>query len=165
MPWGSSLFIIFIFVMLAFYIATSVGVKNIQENWPEYRCNPLYMPFASTLAPVPTTARENFSYCLSDYMKSAGPALTQPISYVQSATLALMGTMTESNEKSAEQQSDFSHSVNDLFNSNGGVGNVHASCRPPAAVTLQDAPVALKFGGQQWAALDVGQHPFGKVFG
>jgi hypothetical protein len=101
--------------MLAFYIATSVGVKNIQENWPEYRCNPLYMPFASTLAPVPTTARENFSYCLSDYMKSAGPALTQPISYVQSATLALMGTMTESNEKSAEQQSDFSHSVNDLF--------------------------------------------------
>lgn len=115
MAWGSSIFIIVVFTSLSFYVATSIGIKNIQENWPLYRCNPLYMPFASTLAPVPTTARENFSFCMKDFMQSAAPALTSPISYVQSMTLALMGTMSESQEKNVKQSSDLSFSINDMF--------------------------------------------------
>ena len=115
MEWGSSILIVVVFLTLSFYIATSVGVKNIQENWPQYRCNPLYMPFASTLAPVPTTASENFSYCLHDYMQSAAPALTQPLSYAQSMTTALLGTMSKSQEKSVKQSSDHAKGTNNLF--------------------------------------------------
>ena len=31
-----------------FYNILAVGIKNIQDNWPEYRCNPSIMPFAGT---------------------------------------------------------------------------------------------------------------------
>jgi len=115
MEWGSSILIILVFLGLSFYMATSVGIKNIKENWPQYRCNPLYMPFASTLAPVPTTSNENFSFCLQDFMKSAAPALTKPLSYVQTMTLALVGTMSKSQEKSVKQTSKTSFSINNLF--------------------------------------------------
>ena len=108
-------FIIAVFFGLGFYIATSVGIKTIQENWPQYRCNPLYMPFASTLAPVPTTSRENFVFCLGDFMKSAAPALTQPLSYVQSMTLALTGSMVQSQEKTQEKKAEHSFNVGQLF--------------------------------------------------
>ena len=121
MEWGRSIFIILIFIGLSFYVATSVGIKNIRENWPAYRCNPLYMPFASTLAPVPTTANENFSYCLNDFMQSAAPALTQPLSYVQSMTLALTSTMHESNTKNVEQNKSTSFSIGNLFSKIFGV--------------------------------------------
>ena len=115
MEWGKSIFIIAVFLGLGFYIATSVGIKTIQENWPQYRCNPLYMPFASTLAPVPTTSRENFAFCLSDFMKSAAPALTQPLSYVQSMTLALTGSMVQNQETSQEKKAEHSEKVGNLF--------------------------------------------------
>ena len=111
MEWGRSIFIIAVFFGVGFYIATSVGIKTIQENWPLYRCNPLYMPFASTLAPVPTTSRENFAFCLSDFMKSAAPALTRPLSYVQSMTLALTGSMVQSQETSQEEKAKQSEEV------------------------------------------------------
>ena len=115
MEWGKSIVIIFVFVMLTFYIATTVGIKTIQENWPLYRCNPLYMPFADTLAPVKTTARENFSYCLNDFMMSAAPALTQPLSYVQTMTLALVGQIHTSQEKSMEQNQSLTSQTSMMF--------------------------------------------------
>jgi hypothetical protein len=115
MEWGSSIFIIVVFIFLGFYVATSVGIQSIQENWPQYRCNPVYMPFASTLAPVPTTASKNFSFCMQDFMKSAAPALTQPFSYVQSMTVALMGTMAEGQQKNTEKTTKQSFSISNLF--------------------------------------------------
>lgn len=117
MEWGKSLFIIIVFVLLTFQVLTSVGIKTVQENWPKYRCNPMYMPFAGTLAPTKTTAGENFSYCIHDFAMSAAPALTQPLSYVQTMTLALMGDMTTTQEKSTEQSAKFSFSVNEMFGS------------------------------------------------
>jgi hypothetical protein len=115
MEWGKSIFIIVIFLTLSLYLATTVNIKTIQENWPVYRCNPLYMPFSSTLAPNKTPSSENFSYCMVDFMKSAAPALTQPLTYVQSMTLALTGSMAKSQEKSVDQQSKTSKGIGDLF--------------------------------------------------
>ena len=117
MEWGRSLFILFVFVLLGGHITTSIGMKSIQENWPAYRCNPMFMPFASSLAPTPTTAGENFSYCMHDFMSSAAPSLTQPLSYTQAMTVELVNSMSTSNEKSVEQSYDFSFSVSNVFNS------------------------------------------------
>jgi hypothetical protein len=121
MEWGTSIFVIAVFLVLAGHVTASVGVRNIQDNWPENRCNPMYMPFASTLAPTPTTASENFSYCIHDFMMSAAPSFTKPLSYVQAMTLELVSSMTTSNEKSVEQTSRFSFSVSGLFKSLFGV--------------------------------------------
>lgn len=117
MEWFKSAVIILVFLVLAANIAASIGIKNIQDNWPLYRCNPLVMPFAASLSPTPTTARDNFSVCVQDMMMSFGPALTQPLSYVQTMTLGLLGSLTESNEKSTEQSSRFSFSVASMFSS------------------------------------------------
>jgi hypothetical protein len=117
MEWGKSIFIILVFVVLVGHVATSIGVKNIQENWPLYRCNPLIMPFAATFSPTPTTARDNFSFCVNDNLTSFGPSLTQPLSYVQNVTLDLLAAMTTSNEKSMKQSSNFSFSVSNMFTS------------------------------------------------
>ena len=51
--------------------------KDIQENWVEYRCNPLYMPFASQFSEVGMS--ENFQYCTNQYAHGIFKILTQPI--------------------------------------------------------------------------------------
>ena len=117
MEWFKSTVIIVVFLVLAGNIATSIGIKNVQENWPLYRCNPLVMPFAASLSPTPTTARDNFSVCVQDMMMSFGPALTQPLSYVQTMTLGLLGALADTSEKSTAQTSKFSFSVSNMFGS------------------------------------------------
>jgi hypothetical protein len=52
---------------------------------------------------------------MQDFMKSAAPALTQPFSYVQSMTVALMGTMAEGQEKTAEKQTRQGFSISNIF--------------------------------------------------
>lgn len=54
--------ILVIFGMLA--IHGSQTLENIKSNWTEHRCNPAYIPFASTINPE-TTVSQNFSYCLN----------------------------------------------------------------------------------------------------
>ena len=39
----------------------SVGIKNIEDNWPTYRCNPVVMPFAGMFGQNAVT---NFTYCI-----------------------------------------------------------------------------------------------------
>jgi len=117
MEWLKSTFILLVFVVLVGNIAASIGIKNVQDNWPVYRCNPLVMPFAATLSPTPTTASDNFSVCVQDMMMSFGPAITQPLSYVQTMTMGLLSMMTESNENSTKETSDFSFSVSTMFTS------------------------------------------------
>ena len=41
-----TLFIILIFVALFMFNIFVTGMKDIKENWPEYRCNPTIMPFS-----------------------------------------------------------------------------------------------------------------------
>ena len=41
-----SIIIFFIFLLLFLFNIISVGIKNIKENWPEYRCNPAAMAFS-----------------------------------------------------------------------------------------------------------------------
>ena len=42
-----SFFILLIFVSLFLVNILSVGIKNIEDDWPTYRCNPVVMPFAN----------------------------------------------------------------------------------------------------------------------
>jgi hypothetical protein len=41
----------------------SVGIKKIKKNWPEYRCNPTIMPFASLFGQDTMT---NFAFCVEN---------------------------------------------------------------------------------------------------
>jgi hypothetical protein len=79
---GSDLFlafiIILIFVALYFFNMIALGMKNIQENWPKYRCNPIMMPFAGSFGQDPM---ENFTFCIQNMQKNLMGYLLEPINY------------------------------------------------------------------------------------
>jgi hypothetical protein len=115
--WGQAMFIILVFFVLTANVTAAIGTKTIQDNWGAYRCNPMVLPFASSLSPMETTASENFSFCVKEFATNAAPTLTQPLSYVQSMTLKVVAAMTKNNQKSVEQTSSFSFSVSSMFSS------------------------------------------------
>jgi len=79
---GSDLFlaliIILIFLALYSFNIIAVGMKKIQNNWPQYRCNPTVMPFAGHFGQDPM---ENFTYCIQNMQKNFMGYLLQPINY------------------------------------------------------------------------------------
>jgi len=54
-------FITFISVASTVYMYFIANIKNLKDNWVEYRCNPLYMPFAGLVGQDILT---NFSGCV-----------------------------------------------------------------------------------------------------
>ena len=70
--------ILVIFVGLHLFNILSVGIKNIRENWPLYRCNPTVMPFASVFG---HNAGENFTYCIRNMQTDYMSFLLQPVNY------------------------------------------------------------------------------------
>lgn len=75
---GLTLFIIIIFVILQLTNILAIGVKNIKDNWPLYRCNPMLMPFAQTFGHDPMM---NFTYCIQNMNLNFMPYLLDPLSW------------------------------------------------------------------------------------
>ena len=73
-----SIFIILIFIVLYVFNVLSVGIQKIKDDWPQYRCNPIVMPFASVFGYDPIS---NFSFCIQNMMSSYMGYLMQPIKY------------------------------------------------------------------------------------
>ncbi|MCX8483428.1 MAG: hypothetical protein ORN50_07590 [Crocinitomicaceae bacterium] len=88
MPKGSD-WVNFIYVNLGF-IAQVVAmyyfsaINDIKDNWPKYRCNPLYMPFSNDI-------EKDFVYCVQNTQMSFMGYLLQPITYITS-NLSAMGS-------------------------------------------------------------------------
>lgn len=78
--------IIILFIMMA--IHASESLEKMKLHWNEYRCNPIYMPFAGAIRPDVTT-QENFLFCTNQ--------LSHEIFKVSLDGLhALLGTVTSS---------------------------------------------------------------------
>ena len=85
-----------IYVTLAFivYIVGAsyvVAVKEIKNNWPVYRCNPMYMPLSDDIS-------SDFVYCVQNIQTDFMGYLLQPLTFV-TGTLSdsLSGMMEEIN--------------------------------------------------------------------
>ena len=78
---GLSIFIIFIFIILYLFNILAIGIKNVKDDWPKYRCNPIVMPFAGILAPNGTSATQNFTYCIQNMQSNYMQHLLQPVNY------------------------------------------------------------------------------------
>lgn len=87
-----SIVIIIIFVLLFMVNILSVGIKNIQDNWPTYRCNPVVMPFASVFGQDPGS---NFTYCIQTMQSSYMDYILQPVNYNLSSVANIGGIITE----------------------------------------------------------------------
>ena len=88
-----TLFIILIFVALFMFNIFVTGMKDIKDNWPEYRCNPTVMPFASQFGVDPSS---NFTYCIQNMQTGFMGYLLEPVNYALSMVNSLGGEFTES---------------------------------------------------------------------
>ena len=75
-----TIFIILIFVGLYLFNILGIGIKNIQDNWSVYRCNPAIMPFAGLFNHNVGT---NFAYCIQNQQTSYMGELLKPVHYSQ----------------------------------------------------------------------------------
>ncbi len=65
------------FIVGLFTIYYFTYVKEIYDNWPEYRCNPMYMPLSKNL-------KEDFTFCVQNMQKGMMGNMLQPLTYVVS---------------------------------------------------------------------------------
>ena len=78
--------ILIIFSMLV--IHASETLEKMKLNWNEYRCNPIYLPFAGYIRPDVTT-NENFLFCINQF---GNEVIKIPLDAIH----ALLGTVTAS---------------------------------------------------------------------
>ena len=71
-----ALLIIFIFATCSLVSYLSKGFKHIENNWPEYRCNPVIMPFAGYFG---HDTEENFAQCIGQLQSSVSTVMTAPL--------------------------------------------------------------------------------------
>ena len=81
-----TIIIILIFIGLYVFNIIAIGIQNIKDNWPKYRCNPVVMPFANSFGQDPLA---NFTYCVQNMQKSYMSYLLQPVNY----SINLVGNM------------------------------------------------------------------------
>jgi hypothetical protein len=60
------------------YTYAQATLDDARDNWVQYRCNPIYMPFAGSIQPEVSTA-DNFQYCISSMAQQVFKLLLDPI--------------------------------------------------------------------------------------
>lgn len=92
MPSGSN-WLNFVYVNIAFVIYMA-GVfyynqlAEIKEDWPKYRCNPMYMFLADNV-------EENFTYCIQNMQTGLMGYLLEPITFVTNSLTSQLGGFSE----------------------------------------------------------------------
>jgi hypothetical protein len=106
----NSIFIIAVFIGLYIANILAIGKKNIEKNWPIYRCSPLVMPFAGMFG---QDVMKNFTYCIqtmqTDFM---GPFLA-PSNY---SNMVAAETLDKSVTTNTNLMATFSYIKNTVIN-------------------------------------------------
>ena len=133
MPSGRN-WVVFVYINLAFVILISsvyglLSINNIMNNWAEYRCDTLVMPFAglimqSTLPPGTTQSeytKQNFQYCTQNVMNDSMGDFLQPLEYNSQLAATNASNMTDSLNSARQNSSNVRNSTNSIFNAMGNV--------------------------------------------
>lgn len=101
-----------IIIMLSFsclaLIEMGGQIKNLQDNWGAYRCNPAIIPIAGLIAPGGETmsTSDNMAYCVQTLMASFAPTVLQPLTYLQGKTTSMVTNLTNSMAAAKDQQDE-----------------------------------------------------------
>ena len=75
----ASFLIFIVFGLIFFGLALAALAKDIQQNWPKYKCNPAIMQFAGSFV---KDAGKNFVDCIGDIQKGFMGFFLGPIYYI-----------------------------------------------------------------------------------
>lgn len=83
-----SIVIILVFAGIFLYSMLKTQFKEINENWPKYRCNPAIMPFAGQFGHNP---QKNFTYCIQNMQTNYMGFLLTPLHFITSQMGSMIG--------------------------------------------------------------------------
>ena len=89
-----------VLLLLISYFYILANIKPIRKNWPEHRCNPLYMPFAGFIMRPKNQSQfsyteKNYSYCLNQILEEVVNIALIPIKYSEKLILDLEKAIAE----------------------------------------------------------------------
>ena len=104
--WLKTILIMVLCFLCIMLIQMGGQIKNLQENWGSYRCNPAIIPIAGFIAPEGATmsTSDNMSYCIQSVMATLAPTILQPLTYLQSKTTSMVSNLTDCMYSAREQQ-------------------------------------------------------------
>ena len=81
----------FFAILTALIFHASYSIDKVKSDWIEYRCNPMYMPFAEMINPE-VTVSENFQYCMG---QMSGEVVKIPLDAVHAVTSTATDSISE----------------------------------------------------------------------
>lgn len=75
-----TIIILIIFIVLFCVNILAVGIENIKNQWPKYRCNPIVMPIANVFG---KDTLQNFTFCVQNLQQTFMQDLLAPLHYVE----------------------------------------------------------------------------------
>ena len=76
-------FVVYIIAMYYF-----ISLKQIKDNWPEYRCNPMYMPLSDDI-------QKDFVYCIQTMQTNYMGHLLQPLTFSTASLTDMAGNFSQ----------------------------------------------------------------------
>jgi hypothetical protein len=75
-------------------------INELKDNWNTNKCNPIVMPFAGLIMPVPgqstsKTTFDNFNYCIQQDMSAVFNIIMMPFEFVLYLTITFLDTVLE----------------------------------------------------------------------
>jgi hypothetical protein len=113
-----TLFIIFIFIGIYSFNIFTIGIENIKKNWPQYRCNPTIMPFASWFGQDPA---KNFTYCIQNMQTSYMSHLLKPTTHIFTLITKSIGNLTSTLQTFREKISSLTSNITNIVQSILGI--------------------------------------------
>ena len=91
MPSGKNwLYFVFLNFLFVAYIGGTFYLSSIQEiknNWPQYRCNPMYMPLSDNI-------EQDFVYCIQTMQSNYMGYLLQPLTFITNSNTNILSNAT-----------------------------------------------------------------------
>ena len=120
-PPSKVLSIVDVIAIIAFYVGIDVGVstllfiKNVKNNWPQYKCQTNYMLLAGFFG---YDTEANFQQCMQNMQSGYMTVLMEPANYLMSLTTSSIGGLTSSLNDVRDFMNNFRTNVS------GGVSNI-----------------------------------------
>lgn len=96
------LIVLTILIFLYFFIINKL--QSFKRDWPKYKCNPFFMPFAAIInSPKNQSGLEytakNFSQCMDEKNRELGMIVQEPINYAMESLFSVFSFLGEMSEE------------------------------------------------------------------
>lgn len=109
-----TIFIIVVFILLFTHSALGVGIKHVKDNWPLYRSNPLFMPFAGLFG---HDVKDNFVHSVQNIFMDMLGYLLQPLHYLMSVINEVTSGLTDAVQDIRKFFNFFRNAISSAFGS------------------------------------------------